>query len=693
MISHFFTGLKIAFVAALFGVAAVAQQQVVPSAQPAPSVQQASPVPADRADAYYHYSLAHIYEELVAMYGRSEFATKAIDEYRLAIQADPRSELLNAGLAELYFKTGRIREAITESQQIIDRDPNNLDARKLLGRIYLRSLGDMQSGAQSEEVLKLAIAQYTEIVRLEPGNADNHLLLGRLYMLSKDLTNAEDEFKAARQIQPDSEEAVSNLAYLYNEEGDTAKAVAVINSVPGTDRSARLYAALGYTYEQQHDYPNAVDAYQHSVDLDKDNIDARRGLAQNLLNSGKQDAALEQFRLVSEQDPQDAQAYLRISEILRRQGKYDDALASLKKAEGLVQDSMEVPFNESLIYEQQGKFDEAAALLQKLIDNSTKPVAAMSDGERNNLAVFEEHLATVYHDQGKSQAQVDTLRKMVALGGESAARGYQELVDAYRDARQWDQATATAKEAVEKMPKDRGMNLVLASQLADTGEADKGVSVAKALLNGSSEDREVYLTLGEMYLRLRRWKESEDAMHKADTYSSKPEDKAYVEFLLGSLFERQKRYDAAEEQFRKVLSTDPKNSMALNYLGFMMADHGQHLDEALAMVKRAVEQEPQNGAYLDSLGWANFKLGNFDQAEEYLRLASDRMPTDPTVHDHLGDLYMRTGRVKLAAAQWERSLDEYGRALPLDVDQNDVSKVQHKLESAKVKLAKTGDPK
>jgi len=81
-----------------------------------------------------------MYEEMVSVYGHSEYASKALDEYKLALQNDPGSEQLNAGLAELYFKTGHIRDAVTESQEIIKRDPNNMDARKLLGRIYLRSL-------------------------------------------------------------------------------------------------------------------------------------------------------------------------------------------------------------------------------------------------------------------------------------------------------------------------------------------------------------------------------------------------------------------------------------------------------------------------------------------------------------------------------------------------------------------------
>src|SRR3954470_23485597 len=182
----------------------------------------------DRSAAYYHYTLAHMYEELVSIYQSSEFASKAIEEYRLAIDNDPSSEYLNSGLAELYAKTGRIRDAVVEAQDIIKRDPNNLEARKLLGRIYLRSIGDQPSGTQSTEILKRAIEQYEYIVKLEPKNAEGHLLLGRLYRVDNQLQKAEQEFKQAAQLAPDSEEAVSMLAYLYNDEGDSSKATALL---------------------------------------------------------------------------------------------------------------------------------------------------------------------------------------------------------------------------------------------------------------------------------------------------------------------------------------------------------------------------------------------------------------------------------------------------------------------------------
>ena len=671
-------------------------KDTVPPAKPAAKAAADAPKPApaakapDKAAAYYHYSLAHMYEELVSIYGRAEYATKAIQEYRSAIENDPDSEYLNAGLAELYAKTGRIRDAVVEAQDIIKRDPNNLEARKLLGRIYLRSLGDLQSGTQSQEVLKLAIEQFQQIVRLEPKSIDSHLLLGRLYRLDNNLVKAESEFKTAIQIQPDSEEAVTSLAYLYNEEGDATRAVAMLNQVPDATRSGKLYAALGYTYEQQKEYKKAVGAYRKAVELDRENLDSLRGLAQNLMNDSQFDAALEQYRAIADADPQDAQAYLRISEIYRRMGKFDAALDMLKKAESLVQDSLEIPFNMALVYDAQGRFDEAATTLQQLLDKTAHADGNYTTGERNNRSVFVERLATVYREQGKTQQAVDTYRKMLDLGGDSASRGYQQMIDTLREAKQWSQATTVAQEAAQKFPEDRGLKLVLAGQLADTGQGEKGLAMAKSLLKGTGEDREVYIALAQINSRLKHWSEAEEDISKAAGLASKPEDRDYVQFVMGSIYERQKRFEPAEAAFKKVLASDPRSAVTLNYLGYMMADRGTHLEEALAYIKKAVELDPQNGAYLDSLGWAYFKLGNYELAEENLRKASERIGNDATVQDHLGDVYQKMGRLKQAAAHWQRALEEWNKTVPADIDEEQFAKAQKKLEAARVRLAQQG---
>jgi tetratricopeptide (TPR) repeat protein len=650
----------------------------------APSGENKTP---DHAASYYHYSLAHMYEEALAMTGRSEYAAKAIEEYRLAITADPSSEFLNSALAELYTKTGRIRDAVMEAQEILQRDPNNLQAHKLLGRIYLRSLGDTQSGAQSREVLKLAVEQYEALVRIQPKDIDNHLVLGQLYAMDRESTKAETELKSALAIDPKSEEGVTQLARLYAEQGNNQRAIETLNSVPEASRTSKMYVVLGAIYEQEHDYKQAVAAFQRACSLDKDNPEALRGLAQNLANDGQMEAALNAYKSLQSADQQDWQSLIEMSRVYRRMGKFDLALESLKKAESMSQDSMEISYEEAIVLEAQGKFDDAASVLQKLVTQTTKPDGNYSSGERNNRALFLDRLGNIYKETGRPQLAVESFRKMVDLSGEEGSRGYQELIDVYRDQKQWGDATKTAEEATKKYPDDKGLKLTLALQMADDGKGDQGVQLAKSVLKGTPEDRDTYIFLSNIYGRLKRWKEAEDALVEAEKLATRPEEKAYVQFAQGALYERQKKYDQAEQVFRQVLKQDPNNVMTLNYLGYMMADKGMHLEEALTMIKHAVELDPQNGAYLDSLGWVYFKLGNYDEAEDNLRRAAEKTPNDPTIQDHLGELYAKTGKLKLATVHWERALDEWNKSAAGDVDQQDVSRVQKKLETARVRLA------
>jgi tetratricopeptide (TPR) repeat protein len=303
--------------------------------------------------------------------------------------------------------------------------------------------------------------------------------------------------------------------------------------------------------------------------------------------------------------------------------------------------------------------------------------------------VFLERLGTIYRDQGNNQAANETFRQMIALGGDdNAERGYQQIIDTWREAKEWQKATEVAKEAVQKVPKSRDLKMVLAAQEADMGDADRGLKEVKAMLKGDADDRQIYITLAQMNTRLRRFNDAEQALDKAEQLSTKPDDKEYVWFLRGSTYERQKRYAEAEEQFKKVLASDPQHASTLNYLGYMLADQNTKLEEALGYIKKAVELDPANGAYLDSLGWAYFRLGKFEQAEENLVKASQKINTDPTVHDHLGDLYQKTGRLKLAVEYWERALHEWNRTIAAEVDPTDVARVQKKVDSAKIKLAK-----
>jgi tetratricopeptide (TPR) repeat protein len=707
------TWLSLAAACSLLAPALSAAAQSAPAKTAPSSTPQAAPPKlgedaiaqsSSRAKAYFHAALADIYEEEAVNSGQPEYVTHAIEEYKDALNADPGSAELSDALADLYFRTpGHLHEAEATARGLLKTSPNDVDAHKILGRIYLRQLSEAQnsvsSASPSGNALDQAIAEYEKIVSLEPKDVEDRMVLGQLYTVKHLPQKAEEQFKTAQAIEPDSEDVVLNLARLYAESGDLEHAAKVVEAVPESDRTSKMEFALGAAYDQMKRPKDAIGAYQRAIDIEPGDVRTMGALAQALLNDDQLDAAMKEYQQLADADPDDTGTLIHIGEIQRRQGKYDDALATIRKAIKKEPDNLEAGYNEGLLLDVLGRYDEAAQIYEHMVDLTSHANGAYTSEEKNNRGIFLERLGAIYHEQNKTDQAVAAYQKMIDMGGDSALRGYQGQVDTYRDAKQFDKAVEISRKAVEANPKASDLKLMLAGELADEGKIDEGLAMAKGLLknDNSDEDRKVWFDLAQMDTRLHRWKDGDDALNKAATLTTKKEDRIYLLFLRGALAERQKHLEAAEDFFRQALDIDQSNAMVLNYLGYMLADKGTKLPEALKMIRKAVEQEPMNGAYLDSLGWAYFKMGQYELAEENLRQAVERDQTDPTVHEHLGDLYEKTGRIRLAAAQWQLSLTEFSRSAAADVEPTDVAKLQRKLESARVKLAKeesvTGVPK
>ncbi len=655
-----------------------------------------SPPPAptpDRAASYYHEGLARLYEDMAINNGRPDYATQAVEEYKLALNADPGSKYLQDGLADLYFKIGRIRDAVTAAQDQIKKYPDDIQAHTLLGQVYLRSLNDMQ-GPQANEVLQLAIAEYEKLAQLKPKDVDTHLLLGQLYGVNHDTAKAEAQFKLAQGLDSNSEEATLDMARLYTEQGDAQQAVVALTSIPAADRSARTNFTLGITYDSLKKYKEAADAYRAALEDEPDNTDTLHALATALINDGQLSAALTVYQQLVAADPNDAQDELKISEIQSRQKHYQDALASLNKAKSLSgnTDTEDIDYHQALLYDALGNYDQAVSTLQSLLTATQHLDRKYSDAEKSNRALFLDHLGTVFTEQNKPTDAIAAYKQMIDLGGEYITLGYQGEINAYYSAHQWKDALAASAELAKLYPDNPRVQLTYAMQLADAGQADQSLAVANTQLKASASDpsaeREALYDTAIIDFHLRRTPDALAALDKADALATTNDQRFPLFVLRATILDHDKQYDPAEAEYKKALALDPGDATVLNDYGYMLAERGIRLDEALTMIQKAVQSEPQNGSFLDSLGWVYFKLGQYGPAEDNLHQAIDRQPTDASIHDHLGEVYEKTGRLKLAVAQWERSMTEYAHSLPADADPVDVAKVKHKLDEARVKLAK-----
>lgn len=640
----------------------------------------------DKAEAYYNFAMGHLYAELAGAYGnRGEYLAKAIEHYRAALKKDPGAGFLAEELTDLYIRAGRLNDAVLEAEEMLKQNPANIEARRILGRIYMRMIGDPQQGKVNETMLRKSIEQYREITSRAPKDLDAWLALGRLQKAAGNSVDAEKAYSEALSIDPNNEDALTGLAIVYSDVGDTARAIEKLKQLNERNPSARTLGALAASYEQLRDFRSAAQVYRKALELQPENGRLRRALAQALLYSDNPDEALQIYSQVAAEEPRDAQVQLRISEIHRIKRNFAEARAALEKARQIDGNSLEVRYDEVNLLDAEGKLEEAIALLKGIVEETAKKQYSIA--EKANRAMLLERLGLLYRAAARHQEAVDTFRQIAALDPESGARASVHVIDTWRMARNYKLAQQEAEAAVKKYPGERLVKLVHASVLADMGKTDEAAAQVRSLLNGQ-RDRETWMALAQIYEKGKRWEEGAKALEEAQKLSVGKQDISAVHFMRGALYEKMKDWDRAEAEFRKVLELDPDNTAALNYLGYMFADRAVRLDEAHKLISRALELEPDNGAYLDSLAWVYYHQGKLGEAEDLLVRALERLGADPTVREHLGDVYFKRGKTREAIMQWQASLKDWESAPQAEADPTAVARVAKKLENAKVRLAR-----
>jgi tetratricopeptide (TPR) repeat protein len=639
-----------------------------------------------RAEAYYNYTMGHIYEQQYEATSNADYATKAIEAYKKAYALDPKSPVIGERLAEMYWKAQRTKEAESEAKEILRRNPDDVQSRRLLGRIYLRSLGDVNAASGQSETAGRAIEQFREINRLDPSDTESALWLARLYRLKNEHDKAEQVLKGILKTDPENEQAVEQLTQLLMDEGKSTEAVSLLEGITAHSPSPVLLDLLGDAYTQAHDLGKAEQAYRKAAELDPSELSHQRGLGQTLLTEEKYAEALTVYQKLSDLMPDDSDVYLRIAQIYRELHQLDKAEENLVKARQYAPGSLEVMYNEGMLYESQGRFEDAIRVLSDAV-TGIKAQPSTVPSRRRSLSILYQQLGQLYREMQNYQAAIFTFEELGHLGEEEDRRARMMIMDTYRAAKDLPRALQTGKEAAAKYPADTGIRTSQALLLGENGQTDDAVKILRAQLHGDTRDRETYLNIAQVYERGRRYKEAEEAARAAEVLPGQARDNEMVWFLLGAIYERQKFYDKAEEQFKKVLAVNPKNAPVLNYYGYMLGDLGIRLDEAEALAHRALKEEPYNGGYLDSLGWIYFKQNKAADAEVILRKAVGRESHDPTIHSHLGDVYAKRGRADLAAAEWEKALVEWRRSLPADLETDKVAELEKKVSQLKHRVA------
>jgi tetratricopeptide (TPR) repeat protein len=677
---------RVALTLFLFGAAMLCGSHAL--AQAAGATAESATVP-DHAGSYYHFMLARRYEELAGIYNRPEYVQRSVSEFKKAIADDPDSLFLHSQLGDLYWRAGQDSDAITEAQLVLKKNPNDLDAHRLLGHVYVQELGRTSLQASVAGNLQRAVHEYETIVQLDPSDTHSEILLGRLYELNRQPKQAAQMFQKVLAANPNSAEALMYLGNQYLRDQQYSQATQVLERIPDDRKSAQTYVDLGAAYSQMQKFDKAAQNFKAALQMDPVNEDVRRQYADALMRSGKTGPARVELETVLKSNPKDGRALLRLAQLDQAEGHYNQAAQELDQAQKLMPGDLEVAYTDAQLQDALGHEDAAIKTLKQLLAQTASPSGTYSGDEANDRGAFLERLGLIYRSQSSYNEAVSTFRQMAALGGDQASRGDYLIVETLQLQGQFAKAAAEAQIALQKFPKNQSLNLIYASVLGDQGHVDQAVARVRDFMKANGDSVEAQLQIVEVYSQAKRYREAENIAQDLLQQNLKPSQREYTQFLLGSVYERQKKYGQAEGQFKAVLATDPLNAAAYNYLGYMLADRGVQLQQSVDDIKKALQLDPNNGAYLDSLGWAYYKMSRYDQAREPLEKAAHLLANDPTVLMHLGHLYVKLGQKTLAVQTWKQALEHYPSAADTDFDSTQAAKLKKSLNQVEHQLSKT----
>lgn len=327
------------------------------------------------------------------------------------------------------------------------------------------------------------------------------------------------------------------------------------------------------------------------------------------------------------------------------------------------------------VYEQFLQTAEKNPLVREALanlDKGTKPEAFVKTPEAGMSEALFSVASALSDDQGLEVALAYAQLALSVSGDRNinltllgdiyeSMNSYQRSIDAY---------DAIDKTSVLKPNAD----LEVAVNLQRLEKKDEAKARLKALIATDPKDYEAQVTLGNLYRNNEEFAPAAEAYNAAIALIGKPERENWTVFYYrGIAFERTKQWDKAEPDFRKALELEPDQPMVLNYLGYSMVDKKINLTEAIAMVRKAVELKPNDGYIVDSLGWAHFRLGEYEEAVKQLERAVELKPADPVIADHLGDAYWRIGRQLEARFQWQHAKDN-------KPEPEDLARIEKKLK-------------
>jgi tetratricopeptide (TPR) repeat protein len=700
------------------------------------------PAPEDRAVSYYHYTLAKLFED------NGDFL-KALSEMKLALKYNPNSSAVNVEMAIVLEKTNNTREAIEYAEEAIRLDPQNPDPHWVLASIYsksqergniprenlqraIRELEKLRDLTPSDDRIyydlggayfeldepEKAIQAYEKYQSLSNDSDSGYREIARYYDRKNNPDKAIEYLKKGLATNSDSPESLSMLSLLYTKLNRNKEAIPVYKKLlEVTGNNISISRRFANSLFEAGEYEEAVRVLKNLVTAVPADKASQIQLGRAQIGLRKYPEAIETLQIIIAEDSgateaQKTEARFYLGRSYEESGKYLDAVqlfSSILDSNSDEVNANRLAFQQHLAanYMELKNYEKAIPIYQEIVKADPKASIQLLDAYRISLQfdkaipyakqLFEKDtndipMGTAYArtlvDAGKSKEGVEVLSKLL-LSNPQNIELYLNLSQLYLQDKRYGDAEKVLRRAEEKKLEGESLERLKIQQAAiyeqqrDFGHATE---IFSKLLQSKPENVDYYLKLSQLYLQDKRYSDAEQIIRQAEGKIPDGENSERLKFQRAAVYERQKDFARAESLFKEILKTNPKNAAVLNYIGYMLADRGIRLEEALQYVKEALAIDPRNGAYLDSLGWAFFKLNDLENAEKFLLEADDIVKDDSTIDDHLGDLYFKTGNLQKAQEFWNKSLS-------IGTEQEDIRKVRRKLEQLQETIRKNKSSK
>jgi tetratricopeptide (TPR) repeat protein len=615
----------------------------------------------------------------------------AIRAYQETIQLDPNAADPHVDLGGLYFSLSQLESAEREAYQAIRLDPLSVGGHLLLARLYI-SLARSENYALSDKTVK-AIRSYEKVAELDPDAAEAWAMLAELYQLKNDnerrvhalekwanapLPNDSLFYRSLMGSDLTPDQAYFQLSQLYLINGKNQEAIDAARRAYEADPDSNSYArnlisilrVAGTSDEELRIY-SQLSKFANSPAL-------LIGYGAALVRAGRYVEAAEQLSEYLEMDPSNASVVglLAISQrrANQRQAAIQTLQAGLARADMSARIDLQIELAET--YEELGRDDEAIAQYEHAFGHFLE-TGALTTASSPLFGEVVTRLINVCRRTGnhaKLQSTLNRTRRVIETDNPILD---QIAIDTLRDEGKRREALEQTESAARRYPADRTLKFTKALILSEVNRSREAGELLRTMIKGhpelATDDSTVYTILSSVQMQSGDLKTAEASARKA--LELNPDDSDIL-LQLSSVLDRAGRHGESEKILRDLLDRDPDNATALNNLAYFLIERGESYQEALKLIEQATVIEPINGSFLDSLGWANYKLGNLEKAREVLEKALIYSRRNSAIHDHLGDVLRGMGKVSEARRHWEK-------ALKYAFEPGEITRIKVKLNGSK----------